>query len=50
MVCIKRPRSDSNDFEMDLTVQYNSAEWELTFLRQAREFPFLPLLPKEASK
>jgi len=31
-------------------VQYDSAEWELTFLRQAREFPFLPLLPREATK
>jgi hypothetical protein len=31
-------------------IQYDSAEWEPAFLRQAREFPFLPLLPREASK
>ena len=31
-------------------IQYVSAEWESAFLRQAREFPFLPLLPSEASK
>ena len=31
-------------------VQYDCAEWEPAFLRQAREFPFLPLLPREASK
>ena len=31
-------------------LQYDSAEWEPAFLRQAREFPFLPLLPREASK
>ena len=27
-----------------------SAEWEPAFLRQAREFLFFPLLPREASK
>jgi hypothetical protein len=32
------------------SVQYDSAEWEPAFLRQAREFPFFPLLPREASK
>ena len=31
-------------------VQYYTAEWEPAFLRQAREFPFFPLLPREASK
>ena len=31
-------------------VQYDSAEWEPAFLRQAREFLFFPLLPREASK
>ena len=31
-------------------LQYVSAEWEPAFLRQAREFPFFPLLPREASK
>ena len=34
----------------DLYVQYDSAEWEPAFLRQAREFLFFPLLPREASK
>jgi hypothetical protein len=33
-----------------LDIQYDSAEWEPAFLRQAREFPFFPLLPREASK
>ncbi len=31
-------------------IQYDSAEWKLAFLRQAREFLFFPLLPWEASK
>jgi len=31
-------------------VQYVTAEWEPAFLRQAREFLFFPLLPREASK
>ena len=31
-------------------LQYNSAEWKPAFLRQAREFLFFPLLPREASK
>jgi hypothetical protein len=31
-------------------IQYVTAEWELAFLRQAREFLFFPLLPREASK
>ena len=30
--------------------QYDSAEWKPAFLRQAREFLFFPLLPREASK
>ena len=33
-----------------LHAQYDSAEWEPAFLRQAREFLFFPLLPREASK
>ena len=31
-------------------LQYDSAEWKPAFLRQAREFLFFPLLPREASK
>ena len=31
-------------------IQYDSAEWKPAFLRQAREFLFFPLLPREASK
>ena len=31
-------------------LQYLTAEWEPAFLRQAREFLFFPLLPREASK
>ena len=31
-------------------VQYVTAKWEPAFLRQAREFPFFLLLPREASK
>ena len=31
-------------------LQYFTAEWEPAFLRQAREFLFFPLLPREASK
>ena len=31
-------------------IQYDSAEWEPAFLRQARDFLFFPLLPREASK
>ena len=31
-------------------LQYDSAEWEPAFLRQAREFLFFPLLPMKASK
>ena len=31
-------------------IQYFTAEWESAFLRQAREFPFFPLIPMEASK
>ena len=37
-------------FELARYVQYVIAEWEPAFLRQAREFPFFPLLPREASK
>ena len=32
------------------SLQYDSAEWEPAFLRQAREFLFFPLLLREASK
>ena len=35
---------------MTMVLQYVTAEWEPAFLRQAREFPFFPLLPREASK
>ena len=31
-------------------IQYVTAEWEPAFLRQAREFLYFPLLPREASK
>ena len=31
-------------------LQYYTAEWKPAFLRQAREFLFFPLLPREASK
>jgi len=34
----------------EFRIQYVTAEWEPAFLRQAREFPFFPLLPREASK
>jgi hypothetical protein len=33
-----------------VAIQYDSVEWEPAFLRQAREFLFFPLLPREASK
>ena len=33
-----------------LHLQYVKAELEPAFLRQAREFLFFPLLPREASK
>ena len=32
------------------TVLYVTTEWEPAFLRQAKEFLFFPLLPREASK
>jgi hypothetical protein len=35
--------------EKDSDTQYDSAEWEPAFQRQAREFLFFPLLPREAS-
>jgi len=31
-------------------LQYVTVEWKPAFLRQAREFPFFPLLPREARK
>ena len=31
-------------------VQYVTAEWELAFLRQAREFLFFPLLPRRGKQ
>ena len=34
----------------DESLQYVTAEWEPAFLRQAREFLFFPLLPREVSK
>ena len=33
---------------VDKAIQYDSAEWEPAFQRQAREFLFFPLLPREA--
>ena len=43
---------DANTYSTNgtCTVQYVTAKWEPAFLRQAREFPFFPLLPREASK
>ena len=35
---------------IDREIQYVTAEWKPAFLRQAREFLFFPLLPREASK
>ena len=37
-------------FDALLSVQYDSAEWELAFLRQAREFLFFSMMSEEASK
>ena len=34
----------------DAGLQYDTAEWKSAFLRQAREFLFFPLLPREANK
>ena len=39
-----------NPFVLASRVQYVTAEWKPAFLRQAREFLFFPLLPREASK
>ena len=36
--------------ETEIRIQYYTAEWKPAFLRQAREFLFFPLLPREASK
>ena len=36
--------------EVRQILQYVTAEWKPAFLRQAREFLFFPLLPREASK
>ena len=36
--------------DFNIGLQYDSAEWKPAFLRQAREFLFFPLLPREASK
>ena len=38
------------DILIYMCIQYDSAEWKPAFLRQAREFIFFPLLPREASK
>ena len=35
---------------LDLQYFTAAAEWEPAFLRQVREFPFFPLIPREASK
>ena len=51
LVSCRRLRNVSASFEWaKLMLQYFTAEWEPAFLRQAREFPFFPLLPREASK
>jgi len=42
---VLRPREHVSE-----TLQYDSAEWRPAFLRQAREFLFFPLLPRDASK
>ena len=36
--------------DKNVNIQYYTAEWKPAFLRQAREFLFFPLLPREASK
>ena len=38
------------DLILSKSIQYDSAEWEPAFLRQAGEFLFFPLLRREASK
>ena len=43
-------RASVSPRKMETLLQYDSAEWEPAFLRQAREFLFFPLLPREASK
>ena len=37
-------------YPLCVAIRYVTAEWEPAFLRQAREFLFFPLLPREASK
>ena len=37
-------------YNIHTCIQYDSAKWKPAFLRQAREFLFFPLLPREASK
>ena len=41
---------DMDVFRRIVILQYVTAEWEPAFLRQAREFLFFSLLPREASK
>ena len=43
------PRWDSH-WQQGPGLQYVTAEWEPAFLRQAREFLFFPLIPREARK
>ena len=47
---ITSTRFDSHVSDAGDKVQYVTAEWEPAFLRQASEFLFFPLLPREASK
>ena len=44
------PAGSSRSFTFTGPLQYVTAEWEAAFLRQAREFLFFPLIPREASK
>ena len=38
--------TEDEDEDEDVLLQYVTAEWAPAFQRQAREFPFLPLLPR----
>ena len=49
LVKVKSHRGEPINERAD-TLQHVTAEWEPAFLRQAREFPFFPLKPREASK
>ena len=47
---LTRPPAGGLAFRPRSPLQYVTAEWKPAFLRQAREFLFFPLLPREASK